>query len=186
MKLVRRPLVWMHRFRHRKGYGVHSPFAYSFIRGVLLETGTYYAYADLRRLHPWWQRCLITYPLQCRRMLFRVANAAQPRSMAILGDRPTEQAYMSAAVPAASWTGDGGADLVFVALERLAEAPRLLSHLPTGATLICEGINESKADRALWNDVKAHTRTTITFDLYTYGIALLDRDLTPANYIVNF
>ena len=186
MKLVRRPWVWFLRFRQRRGYGVHSPFAYAFIRDVLLQTWPYYAYEELDRLHPWAERHVTTYPRNCRRMLFRMANAVQPGTMSVLGERATERAYMSAAVPKARWVEGGVADLVLVAHERLSEVPELINPLPPRATLICEGISESKADRAIWNEVKAHARTTITFDLYTYGIALLDRPLTPADYIVCF
>ena len=186
MNLRRHPLVWLRRFRHRKGYGVHSPFAYSFIRGVLLEPWPYYAYAELDRLHPWWQRHVLTYPVRCRRMLFRLANAVHPGAMAIVGERPVEQAYMSAAVPSAAWAEAAAADLVLIASERLAEALQLAELLPRGATIACEGINESAEARSIWQKLKNHARTTITFDLYTYGIALLDRPLTPADYEVCF
>ena len=187
MKLSRSPWVWLARFHKRKGYGVHSPFAYGFIRGVLLEPWPYYAYEKLAQQHSWLERNVLTYPVHCRRMLFRVANAVQPKAMAILGDRPVEQRYMSAAVPSAGWTDDTrNADLLFVAAERIAEAPALLQSLPQGATLICEGIYESPEARITWQSIREDDRTTLTFDLYTYGIALLDRPLTPANYVVCF
>lgn len=34
-KTVKKGWVWLKRFRHRKGYGVHSPFAYDFITRVI-------------------------------------------------------------------------------------------------------------------------------------------------------
>lgn len=187
MKLVRKPWVWLSRFRYRRGYGVHSPFAYAFIRGVLLETWPYYAYDELERRHPWLERKVLTYPVRCRRMLFRVANAVHPATMATLGDRPLERDYMSAGVASARWTDDASsADLVFIAHEQLCEAPSLLPALPHSATLICEGIYEDGEACATWQAVKSHARTTLTFDLYTYGIALLDRPLNRHNYKVNF
>ena len=187
MLLIRRPWVWLARFRKRRGYGVHSPFAYGFIRGVLLETWPYYAYEELARHHSWLERNVLTYPVHCRRMLFRVANAVQPKAIAILGDRPVERSYMSTAVPSAVWTDDAsGADLLFVAAERIAEAPTLLQSLPRGATLVCEGIYASAEARTAWQSISAADRTTLTFDLYTYGIALLDRPLYRQHYKVNF
>jgi len=34
-KVINRSWVWVKRFRHRKGYGVHSPFAFDFITRVI-------------------------------------------------------------------------------------------------------------------------------------------------------
>ncbi len=101
MRLFRRPWIWLSRFRQRKGYGVHSPFAYSFIRGVVLESSAYYAYADLAHLHPWWVRWFRLYPMQCRRLLFRLANFAEPRTVELRTADEVAARYVRAAVPMA-------------------------------------------------------------------------------------
>ena len=101
MRLFRRPWIWLSRFRQRKGYGVHSPFAYSFIRGVVLESSAYYAYADLSPLHPWWVRWFHLYPMQCRRLLFRLANFAEPRTVELRTEDEVAAKYIRAAVPRA-------------------------------------------------------------------------------------
>ena len=101
MRLFRRPWIWLSRFRQRKGYGVHSPFAYSFIRGVVLESSAYYAYAELSPLHPWWVRWFHLYPMQCRRLLFRLANFAEPRMLELRTADEVAAKYIRAAVPRA-------------------------------------------------------------------------------------
>lgn len=41
-------ILFFHRFlRHRKGFGVHSPFAYSFITKIIEERYGYYCYDDI-------------------------------------------------------------------------------------------------------------------------------------------
>ena len=102
MRLIRRPWIWLLRFRKRKGYGVHSPFAFSFIRGVVLEGGAYYAYAPLSLLHPWWVRWGRLYPMTCRRLLFRLANFAEPRTVRLLTEDEVAKRYVRAAVPRAA------------------------------------------------------------------------------------
>lgn len=186
MNFIRRSWVWLSRFRHRRGYGVHSPAAYAFITDVVYERTAYYAYADLLRLHPWWERWVCRYPVRCCRMLFRLANYAEPSTMTILGDRPIEAAYWRAAVPSAQWKDDGVAALTLVTQERLTEAPTLLTAMPEKGVLVCEHIHANADSRACWQALKNHPRATLTFDLYVYGIVLLDRPLTPAHYIVNF
>ena len=41
------PFVWLLRFRHRRGYGVHSPFAFNFITDVVYQRLPYYKYCEL-------------------------------------------------------------------------------------------------------------------------------------------
>ncbi|MCM1518988.1 MAG: hypothetical protein NC117_10130 [Pseudoflavonifractor sp.] len=47
MGRLRRYLTAVNRYRHSLGFGVHSPFAFAFIRGVLRETCQYYAYETI-------------------------------------------------------------------------------------------------------------------------------------------
>lgn len=193
MKLIRRPWVWLSRVRHRRGYGVHSPSAFAFITDVVYERTPFYAYAQLLPLHPWWQRYLYRFPITCRRFLFRLANYAHPATILLLGERPVERAYLSAACPAATITdGTGPASypqssvLLFAATEWIEKVPALLAMLPRGSTIVCEGIYERPEARAAWEAIRTHARATRTFDLYTYGVALLDLPLTPDHYIVDF
>lgn len=183
MRLVRRPWIWFARFRQRRGYGVHSPFAYSFLRGVVYERTPYYAYGRLSQLHPWWVRWLAGYPITCRRLLFRLANFTHPRTIAVVGHRPIEEAYLSAAVPSAQRTEQQG-DFIFVANESLNAFQ--LPPMPTAGMLVAEGIHHDHASLEAWKKMKDDPQTAITFDLYDYGIALFNHDLQKQHYKVNF
>ena len=46
---LKRPFIWLYRFRHRCGYGVHSPFAFNLITHVIYESTAYYKYEELAR-----------------------------------------------------------------------------------------------------------------------------------------
>lgn len=212
MRLFRRPWIWLSRFRQRKGYGVHSPFAYSFIRGVVLETSAYYAYADLAPLHPWWVRWFRLYPMQCRRLLFRLANFAEPRTVELRTEDEVAKKYIRAAVPRAevrrkegAMPGevrrkDGGlaavpegspegreaADFVLVGKERLEEAAAVAARMPERGMLVCEGIHESRRAKEIWRTIREAPHTGVTFDLYTYGVAFFNPKLHKQHYKVNF
>ena len=188
-QFIRRPWVWLLRVRHRKGYGVHSPSAYAFLRGVVYETAAYYAYAELDRLHPWWQRYMLSYSLTCRRLLFRLANYIHPRTICILGSVPIEKAYLTAAVPTADvvQTLDATSpELIFVAREALAQLPQPLPKMAATGMLIVEGIYADAASHDRWRAICQDPQTVITYDLYTYGLVLFDRTKHPQHYIVNF
>lgn len=71
--MIHHPIIWLRRIRYRKGYGVHSPFAYAFLRDVVYETSHYYAYADIEKhlSGSWWQRMV---ERKKQRLLFRLRN----------------------------------------------------------------------------------------------------------------
>ena len=212
MRLFRRPWIWLSRFRQRKGYGVHSPFAYSFIRGVVLESSAYYAYADLAPLHPWWVRWFHLYPMQCRRLLFRLANFAEPRTVELRTEDEVAAKYIRAAVPRAevrrkegamsgevrrkegglaavpegSPEGREAADFVLVGKERLEEAAAVAARMPERGMLVCEGIHESRRAKEIWRTICEAPHTGVTFDLYTYGVAFFNPKLHKQHYKVNF
>ena len=185
MRLIRRPWVWFYRVRKRRGYGVHSPFAFSFLTYVVYERTAYYAYHDLNRLHPWWVRWGRLYPLTCRRLLFRLANYVHPQRICIMGDRPMERAYLTAAVPRAEWV-EGDADFLFVAHEQLAEALTRVAQMPERGMMVVEGIHEDRTSNDLWRCLQNDAHTGITFDLYTYGLLFFSPALQKQHYIVNF
>ena len=49
MGCIRSAWIWCKRFRHRKGYGVHSPFAFNLITWVIYEKLPYYKFPELKR-----------------------------------------------------------------------------------------------------------------------------------------
>ena len=49
MLLARRIWNWCKRFRHRCGYGVHSPSDFFLITSVIYEKLPYYAYEELKK-----------------------------------------------------------------------------------------------------------------------------------------
>ena len=179
------PLLWLRRFRHRRGYGVHSPFAFGFITGVVYERTPYYAYAELVALHPWWMRLPGFRPIARCRLLFRLANFAEARTVSLVGSLALEREYVCAAVPSAAVI-DGVADFVLVAAERIADAVALAAAMSARGMLVVEGIHQSDFTRAIWKKVEADPNTGVTFDLYDYGIAFFDHSLTKQHYVVNF
>lgn len=71
----------MRKLKHRKGYGVHSPFAYSIITEVIEEKLPYYAYHRMGRTYH--KDAPISHKKAC--LLFRLANRFLCRRAVELG-----------------------------------------------------------------------------------------------------
>ena len=179
--LVRNPWVWVRRFRHRCGYGVHSPFAYALVTEVLYSPGQYYAYGWLDKLHPAWVRRLRLRPLATSRLLFRLANYWQPCSIVAPQVTPLEWNYLHEGCHRAlidTGFSQSPADLIYLTHSETDA----MSHVHDRTMLVVGNLRENLA---LWKDIVNDTRTRVTFDLYDMGIALFTPKLPKQNSTIN-
>lgn len=96
MNLFPKAITWrktilLYRFlRYRKGFGVHSPFAFSFITKVIDERCEYYAYRDIeliRRqlMHARCAELKSDIKESHGQLLFRIVNYFKPRKLVQVG-----------------------------------------------------------------------------------------------------
>lgn len=78
------------RWRHGRGFGVHSPYAYRMVREVLRlpDTCGYYAYADIAR-----ERVRLRAPLRLADafLIYRLAVEFAPRDVVVAARGPLER-----------------------------------------------------------------------------------------------
>ena len=77
--------VTKNRFLNRRGFGIHSPWAYDLITSVIEETLPYYAYDDLYRFWELAPDYLPQYDENIDKLLFRLVNALHPRTILEIG-----------------------------------------------------------------------------------------------------
>ena len=82
--IAKRTWNWLTRFRHRQGYGIHSPYAFNFVTGVVYESGHYYADAMLKKVYAQAQQRQGLRLKDCR-LLFRLANFQQAHCCRLVG-----------------------------------------------------------------------------------------------------
>lgn len=203
MHLLKRIGRWCLRFRHRCGYGVHSPSDFFLITSVIYEAGEYYAYRALRAGAP--AASLPHYRAKVNRLLFRLVNHFRPATLVEAGSGNGDALrYLCAARPSmqALAVGDGASGLSAGAArlkgrkvdflhigftphyrEVFEEAFPLLH---PGSCVVVGGIYASPEKRSWWKELQADERVRITFDLYDIGILLFEEKRFKQNYIVNF
>ena len=175
MYRISNPLVWLFRFRHRCGYGVHSPFAFKFITEVLYEPLHYYAYKELDK------DLLLKDRFRVRKilhLLLRISNWAQPDVVVCLTKTYTSVRYLQAGCRKARITDgvpEGKIDLCWI------DEPNdeVLTHLNEHSVVLMNNLNRHK-------DWFMRLPSVITFDLYDVGIAFFDTKYNKQHYIVNF
>ncbi len=202
-RMFRRQWIRLKRFGHRRGYGVHSPFAFGFLTDVVYERGEYYAYRELRKRYPAGCPCGGLHRLKCRKFLFRLSNYVHPSQIRIYGHvKEAETAYLAAGCRSAAvcrdlfWGERAREDGGFARQKELTVVGRgieprhwttVVSRPPTRSSVcLLFGIRASKAASRAWDDVKRLPETAVTFDLYDYGVVFYDRSKQRQDYIVYF
>ncbi len=177
MQVLTNPWIWLKRIRHRRGYGVHSPFAFQFLMQVVYERNAFYAFRELDAQLAWWQRFRIRRTLH---MLFRLANYVQPGRI-VVAEPSVAARYMKAACNRTVYADldrDTSPKLVF--LQRpWDEMPSLIRDMGENDVLVLDNLHRYTA----WF---AALPATVTFDLYDVGIAFFSKKYNVQHYVINF
>lgn len=203
---LKRPYIWIRRFRKRCGYGVHSPFAFDLITNVIYENTPYYAYRELataRKMAGKESPEMKTDSLEkVDRLLFRLVNRVQPNTIIEIGPYNVTSLYLKAGKTTANYFS-------FPTLVRQDEMPVSsvdflyfndyknpewveqsfdvwANHVQTNSLFVVNGIHYSKAMKSLWERLKSDDRVGITFDLYDVGLLFFDLSKIKQHYVVNF
>ena len=175
MKKLTNPFVWMARFRKRRGYGVHSPFAFRFITDVILEQNPYYAYSELDRRLPLSMRLRRRKGLH---LLLRLANHLQPDNIVLPPNAWWEKRYLQRGCRSASILCHWPEDEVGMCLLR-EPSDEVLQHLGTHSVLLLDDLHRHRQ----WF---SSLPSVVSFDLYDLGIAFFDPKYNQQHYKVNF
>lgn len=203
--LLKRPFIWLCRFRHRCGYGVHSPFAFHLITQVIYEKIPYYKYQDLaaeeKKAYEK-DKCQKYESKKTKRLLFRLVNYAQPDTIVDAGSLSTSSLYLKAAKKEADYISashlsglfsEAGVPVDFLYLHDyrqpgfMEEAFHVCAARTTGKSVfVVEGIHYTTPMKALWKHMQQDERVGITFDLYDLGILFFDKTKIKQDYIINY
>ena len=175
MQKITNPLVWLARFRHRKGYGVHSPFAFRFITDVVYEDHPYYAYRELDRELPFYMRLRQGRGLH---LLLRLANHLQPETIVVPADCLWERRYLQSGCRKASIQSEWPEGEVGMCLLQ-KPTDEALQHMGEHSVLLLDNLHR-------YRDWFRSLPSVVSFDLYDLGIAFFDKQYNKQYYVVNF
>ena len=189
------------RFRHKRGYGVHSPFVFDLITNVIKEKAVYY---DFERIES--KGNIREKERKLYRLLFRLAEYFSYRNVLCVGVRsPWASMYLAAvskqmvllnggcACPGAEYTeqvkpGDlkgREIDMVFLGRafeedwdEAWEEVLRVRKRGPL--CIVIKDIYKGRFNSLVWRQLRQEG--TVSIDMMWYGIVFFDTRLQKGRY----
>lgn len=187
---LRRSAHWALRFRKRCGYGIHSPFAFGFVTGVVYERGEYYAYSRLPLPASGRRRTLRRKDL---RLLFRIMNFQRPAVCLLVGTRhgSAEALWLNAGSCHTHLIEEGETwhsvfDMVYAAEDWPSRVPSLLPRLAQGGMVVVHDICSTREKREAWRRMLDMPQCVVSFDLRDFGIVMYRPELQREHYRVNY
>lgn len=189
--------------RFRKGYGVHSPFAFGLINKVIEERKPFYIFEEIEKKIPG-NRKKMSSQEKYGRLLFRLINFFQAKTVLQIGvsekiwteylSAAAEQLvvvdkdYLSAIEDACEELNV--VDFIFLNVSKDPELTKLLfdrclGHVHKRTVLLIDGIHKKKI-RKLWQNIKNRNDIPITMDLYALGLVFFNKELHKKNYKLFF
>lgn len=159
---------WL-RWRHRHGFGIHSPWAYELITEALCSKSQFYAFEELEGT-------------ESDRQLFRLFVWLKPKRYIAAGGTESANAHMKAAFN--SYTDKGDIEVYYFATDRAWEIEKAFQGgwIDDHSCIIVEGIDGP--NRQLWQALIAAKSPTSTFELHKRGIAFYDLARQKQNYLI--
>lgn len=189
-----RPLRWFRRFRKRRGYGIHSPFAFHFVTGVIYEKGEFYAYAPL---HEKRRQLKIASREKDDRLLFRIANFHQPQTLLAVGkgeafDMACE--YMTTAHQCTiikshntATVAATEADLIYLHADLdTMQVEQLLNSAHDRLLVIVKQPHATTHTQQAWHQLCRSQKVRQSYDLHDFGLCIFHERLNKEDFIINY
>lgn len=185
--------------QHRCGYGIHSPFAFQLVTGVIYETEAYYAFTSLHKQGAQWPSHLNE---RDNRLLFRLINHHQPTSCLLIGPHTSltqqyleagcrhcrfwhiEQTATSSTHPLAQHIREAEMLCLIGGEDRWEWAEQALQAEHPRRMIVISDIDTEGGSR--WKHLIKNEQVRMSFDLGHIGIICCEKRLNKQDYIISY
>lgn len=155
-------IEYIKRIGKARGFGIQSPWAYSFVTEVVGERLPFYGYDEIDR------QCRSRRERKLMRLYLRIENFIHGHKLY----------QLTLAEPLTNRKVDA------TSVEEMIDIVR--SANDTKAAIVVEGIDSSKEAHAQWLLLRDAEEVGVTFDLRHIAICFLDRTMYKQHYKLNF
>lgn len=181
--LIDRLIVKIKRMPYRKGYGIHSPFAYQFVTKVI--------YGKLPKEQ---RKSLSKLPARQRRieaLLLRAATEQQVSRVFIEKEiSPAIRQLLNQVKSVQSieqWQPSIENAIVYSDVKQfLTLHANELTDIYSQTKVFLTDIRTNFENRLLWDECKRMEAVRVSFDLYDLGILVFDTKLQKQDYLISF
>lgn len=174
------------RFRHKRGYGVHSPFMFNLILNVIRDREKQFTYPEaLEKADE-----LNTRERKVFRLLSRLIRYLKVRHVVCMGYNATVLAeYLSWAYPEATIQSNKPgllekADFIYIGRKARADMPEDggIGHLPpvSARYIVIADIYKDSFNSKIWRQFR--DRATVSVDMMWYGLLFFDDKIQKGKY----
>lgn len=205
MNVFLRALVWLSRIGYCRGFGVQSPWAYSFVRYVVNEHFPYYKYEEIEERFP----DIDAVDRKLGKFYLRLANYVQPMKVVEVSFSGKTDDYVEAYVHAGCercdvsrvscndstfvhvagncQNGDGNS-LYMIDEPRFSNGDlnKFLSRLKNGDFVVIGRTWKGRHGNKAWMDETTSMQGVLVFDLFYCCVIYVDRKRYTHKYIINF
>ena len=169
------------RLRNSKGYGVHSPNDYSFIKNVVNERLPYYQYGILAK------EGQSKKERKLNELLLRIANFCQPEEIVVLDNKKEEKTkYLQAGCRKATINDHIGnkKTLIYTTINQQTE--KIIKQTSDNSVIIINGINKTNEAKAIWKQITARLNKHTLFDIKHIAIIIINHQQHQKLYKLYF
>ena len=184
---LRQRWVWLKRCRYCRGFGIQSPTDYAFVRYVINQHNTYYAYEEFEGMG------LTPILLKKGKLLFRLVNYWQPSAVYVHALSTDFTPFIMAAKRgvAVKPLSERTKGERLVLLTNAAEMDNdlmalLLAEGDEQMMWVVEDIHKNTSNRRRWKKLVKAQQTVLTYDLYDVGIVFFYQRRVKQHYLINF
>jgi hypothetical protein len=159
-----------HRFHARKGKNHHSPFVYNFSLAVFDSDSS-----GLLRF----TRNDVTHNIKSKqvRLLSKIVTYCNIKTIT--------------SFPSENSTPPHQANIIVIDLVPNPEQAfnyfeETAKYADNNSVIIVKSLYRSKENALVWEKIKAHPKTTVTFDLFKIGIVFFRRESSKENFIIKY
>ena len=168
--MLKRLLYWIslpQRWIRRKGFGIHSPWAFEFVIDVLFSNHRFYAFDTLGGA-------------TSHEQLFKIVNWIRPAEVVLNTDEKAESKYLTTPLESNKLASKGRVFYYDRYYHTILDIDTECQEFLNDDCVIVDGITTA-SDEA-WERLKNSGMTTSTFELYDRGIAFFDKGRQRQNY----
>lgn len=174
------------RFRHKRGFGVHSPFMFNLILNIIRDKGGNFIYPERAERQPGIRyRERKFYRLLCRLVNYLevkhvVCLSAKPENILLYLSEAGEQTKIVKNEPGQL----AEADFIYIGRDARTVLQGIPLHfggeLQSRVCVVISDIYKNSFNACLWQ--QACGKATVTIDMMWYGILLYDKKLQKGRY----